>query len=79
MMYQKTIWQGVAEGLEQEWEVSFDYGPHESERLTVKADSKEEAIAKVKEQAKKSPMFKNISINWAKPVKQGAAEGSGVY
>ncbi len=66
---------GVAEGLEQEWEVSFDYGPHESERLTVKADSKEEAIAKVKEQAKKSPMFKNISINWAKPVKQGVAEG----
>jgi hypothetical protein len=67
--------QGVAEGLAQEWEVSFDYGPHESERLTVKADSKEEAIAKVKEQAKKSPMFKNISINWAKPVKQGVAEG----
>jgi hypothetical protein len=67
--------EGVAEGLAQEWEVSFDYGPHESERLTVKADSKEEAIAKVKEQAKKSPMFKNISINWAKPVKQGVAEG----
>ena len=68
--------QGVAEGIEQEWEVSFDYGPHQSERINVKASSKEEAIAKVKEQAKKSPMFKNITINWAKPKQQGVAEGS---
>lgn len=66
--------QGVAEGSGNMWEVSFDYGPHMSRSVTVKANSKESAIKKVLAMAKKqglSPM-----INWAKPAEQGVAEGS---
>ena len=66
--------QGVAEGSSTTWEVSFDYGPHMSETVKVKAGSEEEAIAKVKKAAEKSG--RNIMINWTKAATQGVAEGT---
>jgi len=65
----------VAEGSSTTWEVSFDYGPHMSETVKVKAGSEEEAIAKVKKAAEKSG--RNIMINWTKAATQGVAEGYG--
>jgi hypothetical protein len=67
--------QGMAEGMEQEWEVSFEHGPHQSDSVKVKASSKEEAISKAKEQAKKTFRTQSLSLNWARPVKKGVAEG----
>jgi hypothetical protein len=66
--------QGVAEGSATQWEVSFDYGPHMSKTVTVKAGSKQEARAKVEKAAEKS-YTRGIMINWVKPAKQGVAEG----
>lgn len=57
------------------WEVSFDYGPHMSKTVKVKAGSKQEAKAKVEKAAEKS-YTRGIMINWVKPVEQGVAEGS---
>ena len=37
--------QGVAEGSSTTWEVSYDYGPHMTKTVTVKAGSEEEARA----------------------------------
>ncbi len=71
----ESVEQGVAEGIEQEWEVSFEYGPHQSDSVKVKAASKEEAISKAKEQAKKTFRTQSLSLNWARPVKKGVAEG----
>lgn len=68
--------EGVAEDEKQEWEVSFEYGPHQSDSVNVKASSKEEAISKAKEQAKKTFRTQSLSLNWARPVKKGVAEGS---
>lgn len=68
--------EGVAEAEKQEWEVSFEYGPHQSDSVKVKAASKEEAISKAKEQAKKTFKTQSLSLNWARPVKKGVAEGS---
>ncbi len=55
------------------WEVSFDYGPHMSKTVKVKAGSKQEAKAKVEKAAEKS-YTRGIMINWVKPVGQGVAE-----
>jgi len=57
----------VAEGLSTTWEVSFDYGPHMSDTVKVKARSKEEAIAKIEKAEKKRG--RNIMINWAEIAK----------
>ena len=55
------------------WEVSFDYGPHMSKTVKVKAGSKQEAKAKVEKAAEKS-YTRDIMINWVKPANQGVAE-----
>jgi hypothetical protein len=67
--------QGVAEGSPTMWEVCFDYGPHMSDTVKVKAGSEDEAIAKVEKAAEKRG--RNIDINWAKPAEQGVEEGVG--
>ena len=64
--------QGVAEGSSTMWEVSFDYGPHMSDTVKVKASSEDEAIAKVEAAAEKKG--RNIMVNWARPAEQGVAE-----
>ncbi len=56
------------------WEVSYDYGPHMSKSVTVKASSEEEAVAKVEKAAEKRGL--NIMINSVTPVEQGVAEGA---
>lgn len=53
-----------------EWTVSYDYGPHMSKTVTVKAGSEEEARDKVEKAAEKKGM--SIMIN---SVEQGVAEG----
>lgn len=65
--------EGVAEDSPTMWEVSFDYGPHMSKTVKVKAGSKQEAKAKVEKAAEKS-YTRGIMINWVKPAKQGVAE-----
>jgi len=65
--------EGVAEGSSTMWEVSFDYGPHMSDTVKVKASSEDEAIAKVEAAAEKKG--RNIMVNWARPAEQGVAEG----
>jgi len=66
--------QGVAEGSSTTWEVNFDYGPHMSDSVKVKADSEEEAIAKVEKAAERKG--RSIMINWAEPVEQDMAEAT---
>lgn len=61
---------GVAEGTSTTWEVSYDYGPHMTKTVTVKAGSEDEARAKVEKAAEKKGM--SIMIN---SVEQGVAEG----
>ena len=68
-----TKQQGVAEDATTTWEVCFDYGPHMSDTVRVKAKSEEEAIAKVEKAAEKRG--RSIDINWAKPAEPGVAEG----
>lgn len=68
--------QDVAEGSSTMWEVSFDYGPHMSETVKVKAGSEEEAIAKVEKAAEKRG--RSIMVNWAKTAEQGVAESAPV-
>lgn len=65
--------QDVTEGSPTMWEVSFDYGPHMSKTVKVKAGSKQEAKAKVEKAAEKS-YTRGIMINWVKPAKQSVAE-----
>jgi hypothetical protein len=72
--WRKSEQQGVAESSSTMWEVSFDYGPHQSESVKVKAGSEEEARAKVEKAAEKKG--RSIMVNWAKPAEQGVAEGS---
>ena len=67
--------QDVTEGSPTMWEVSFDYGPHMSKTVKVKASSAKEAKAKVEKAAEKS-YTRGIMINWVKPANQGVAEGS---
>lgn len=55
-----------AEGEATHWEVSYDYGPHQSNTLSVKAKSKEEALDKAKQVAKdvhKHNRITSISIS----------------
>jgi hypothetical protein len=77
-MYQARIaklqrQQGVTEGSTTTWEVSFDYGPHQSDSVKVKARSAQEAVEKVETAAEKKG--RSIMVNWAKPAEQGIAEG----
>ena len=65
--------QEVTEGSTTMWEVSFDYGPHMSKTVKVKASSAKEAKAKVEKVAEKS-YTRGIMINWVKPAKQGVSE-----
>jgi hypothetical protein len=55
------------------WEVSFDYGPHQSETVKVKAKSAQEAVDKVETAAEKKG--RSIMVNWARPAEQSVAEG----
>lgn len=71
--WNKRVPKGVAEDSPTMWEVSFDYGPHMSKTVKVKAGSKQEARAKVEKAAEKS-YTRGIMINWVKPAKQGVAE-----
>lgn len=64
--------EGVSEGSSTMWEVSFEYGPHMSETIKVKAGSEEDAIAKVEKAAEKRS--RSIMVNWAKPAEQAAAD-----
>jgi len=64
--------QGVAEGSSTMWEVSFDYGPHQSETVKVKARSAQEAVDKVETAAEKKG--RSIMVNWARPAEQSVAE-----
>jgi hypothetical protein len=65
--------QGVAEGSTTLWEVSFDYGPHQSDSVKVKARSAQEAVDKVETAAEKKG--RSIMVNWARPTEQSVAEG----
>lgn len=65
--------QGVAEGSSTTWEVSYDYGPHMTKTVTVKASSEDEARAKVEKAAEKKGL--DIMINSVEPAEQGVAEG----
>lgn len=76
----KNVWeQGVAEGSREQvdpstvWEVSFDYGPHQSDKVKVRASSQEEAEQKGMRAAKKLG-HRFPQLNWAMPVEQGVAE-----
>jgi hypothetical protein len=72
LLVKQVLGQGVAEGSSTTWEVSFDYGPHQSETVNVKAGSEQEARAKVETAAEKRG--RSIMINWAKPAEQDVAE-----
>ena len=56
------------------WEVHYDYGPHQSNEVKVKASSEEEARAKVVRQAKTHGQ-NSIMINWARPAEKSVKEG----
>lgn len=66
--------QDVTEGSPTMWEVSYDYGPHMTKTVKVKASSEEEAIAKVEKAAEKRGL--SIMINSVEPVGQGIEESS---
>ena len=72
--------EGVSEGAREQvdpstvWEVSFDYGPHQSDKVKVRASSQEEAEQKGMRAAKKLG-HRFPQLNWAMPVEQGVAEG----
>lgn len=66
----------VTEGTSTTWEVSYDYGPHMSKTVTVKASSEQEARAKVEKAAEKKGL--DIMINSVESAEQGMAEGSDV-
>ena len=71
--------QGVAEGSRDQvdpntvWEVSFDYGPHQSEKVKVRASSQEEAEQKGMRAAKKLG-HRFPQLNWAMPAEQDIEE-----
>lgn len=71
--------EGVAEGSREQvdpstvWEVCFDYGPHQSDKVKVRASSQEEAEQKGMRAAKKLG-HRFPQLNWAMPVEQGVAE-----
>ena len=69
----KQLEQGVAEGAPTTWEVSYDYGPHMTKSVTVKARSEEEAAAKVEKDAQRRGF--SLMINSVTPAEQGVAEG----
>ena len=59
---------GVEEGTSTTWEVSYDYGPHMTKTVKVKASSEEEAAAKVEKAAEKKGL--DIMINSVTPATQ---------
>lgn len=60
--------EGEVEGSSTTWEVSYDYGPHMSKTVTVKASSEDEARAKVEKAAEKKGL--SIMINSVEPASQ---------
>ena len=67
--------QGVAEGSQSTtWVVHYDYGPHQSNEVKVKASSEDDARAKAVRWAKNHG-HSSIMINRASPAEQGVAEG----
>lgn len=56
-----------------EWTVSYDYGPHMTKSVTVKARSEQEARDKVENAAEKKGI--SIMINSVEPAPQGVDEG----
>lgn len=54
------------------WEVNYDYGPHQSESVTVKAKTKEEAETKGMKLGKKG--HRSIMINYVKEIKKDVKE-----
>ena len=74
--------QGVAEGSRDQvdtntvWEVSFDYGPHQSGKVKIRASSQEEAEQKGMRAAKKLG-HRFPQLNWAMPAEQEVDEGAG--
>lgn len=48
------------------WEVSYDYGPHMSNRIKVNASSESEAWKNAKIEAKKQHGHDRVSHNWTK-------------
>jgi hypothetical protein len=72
----KQRYPGMMEGNATMWEVSFDYGPHMTKIVKIKASSEDEARAKVEKAASKKPEYsRGIMINSATPVEQGVAKG----
>ena len=68
----------VAEGTQSTtWVVHYDYGPHQSNEVKVKASSEDDARAKAVRWAK-THGHSSIMINRASPAEQGVAEGVGV-
>jgi hypothetical protein len=66
--------QGVAEGTQSTtWVVHYDYGPHQSNEVKVKASSEDDARAKAVRWAKNHG-HSSIMINRASPAEQGVAE-----
>jgi hypothetical protein len=66
--------QGVAEGTQSTtWVVHYDYGPHQSNEVKVKASSEDDARAKAVRWAK-THGHSSIMINRASPAEQGVAE-----
>ena len=67
--------QGVSEGTQSTtWVVHYDYGPHQSNEVKVKASSEDDARAKAVRWAKNHG-HSSIMINRASPAEQGVAEG----
>jgi len=78
--------EGMAEGSRDQvdpntvWEVSFDYGPHQSDKVKVRAGSQEEAEQKGMRAAKKLG-HRFPQLNWAMPADEGVTEAAkhGLY
>jgi hypothetical protein len=77
----ETDWKGVAESSRDQvdtntvWEVCFDYGPHQSSKVKVRASSQEEAEQKGMRAAKKLG-HRFPQLNWAMPAEQDVSEVS---
>jgi len=61
------------------WEVSYDYGPHQSNTLSVKAKSKEEALDKAKQVAKDVHNHNRITSISISPKKNESLDESKSY
>ena len=62
-----------------QWEVSYDYGPHQSNTLSVKAKSKEEALDKAKQVAKDVHKHNRITSISISPKKNESLDEAGAF